>query len=218
MKNVFICKTLPLLALLSACGSRSIPVELNPDAGGNQPDTAVPYDSGEVKPDPCIVALHLDQCCVNPVAVRASALAADPCLAQWPLSALDENNFWCKDQRHCDGGPNCDFYVPQSLSRSAGEVDGECALVDECATNADCAWGINSGECCACPWVYPKGLFEGHACVFEYSSSRDFDGVPSHVCEGVTCEGVGCLDCPVPVDGSVVCIISSEGGYNRCSP
>ncbi|MBI2893899.1 MAG: hypothetical protein HYY06_10130 [Deltaproteobacteria bacterium] len=80
-----------------------------------------------------------------------------------------------------------------------------CEPPPRCVTDADCAWAIDTSQCCTCPAVVPRSLLDGSTCWVEEGSAGmdepdgDQEGAPLPdeclpYCDDVDCAAIACAD------------------------
>ena len=102
--------------------------------------------SGGTSPD-CYVALHLEDCCSEPVVADGLVGSNDPCLVPYtawgPTAAQLEQ---CPAAEACMA-VNCINPPPRSRVTTRG-ADGVCTWVEECADTGDCTVAVDHHRCC----------------------------------------------------------------------
>ena len=121
----------------------------------------------------CSIAVALDQCSADAVAVMPDDFEADPCLVYHPgqhMTRDDGDPSTCEGQRPAD----CEaewWEVAPPPSRVARIVDGACAFDDECDVALDCV--VMAASCCTCAEVYPRALVQQ----WHHEDPARFDGI-----------------------------------------
>jgi hypothetical protein len=154
-----------LIGLTGGCGGRS--AGLQQESGpGVKVDAEFP-DGGPSSLASCVIAVPVDSCCMDPMPVPATAVAADPCLVPYPAGEIPEI---CRARRPTCGGPHdgCvpELEWPKSRLVEAGP-GGTCQWKDECQTDADCvlAWDYRGAACCRCAEVFPRTMVDTDRCL-----------------------------------------------------
>jgi hypothetical protein len=156
----------------------------------------------------CVVAVHADQCCSQPVAASAAVLSADPCLVPYGLARVPSVLTGCPAAARCSS-LNCTFPSPTTrIAALDPSSPGACRFADECATPTDCAVAAVLTGCCACPEVVPQKLALANPCLSP-------PGPPSGLaCHG-TCGPISCGACP-SLSQPMCTGLLSPPGYLRC--
>ena len=161
---------------------------------GSQSGRDAGRDSGAPDPDadpddPCVVALHVDDCCGSYEPVRLSAVQEDECLQAVPASSVFGSDLvkrcMMKTDASCDPG-RCN-QRPLPPSRSAIADGAGCRYADECNKDSECVAARSIGGCCNCPEPTPAKLLDVNRCVVhEDEPSSEWP--------------LGCAGCNLPVD------------------
>jgi len=132
----------------------------------------------------CQVAVRIDHCCSQPIAVESKAFE-DPCVLPYRSYFTREELAGCPDAEKCLM-VNCTHPAPPS--RVARLSSGECVFDDECLAAAApynfCSIATDYNRCCSCPEVFPQVVVAADPCLLT-------EGVP----EPGTCADCSAVDC-----------------------
>lgn len=169
------------------------------DPGDGEGDVDVDGDPGE-----CVVATRLDACCFEPLPVRRAELAEDACLVELTdlgRARLDGTDADCGARSECLG-VLCGL-IPTTPRTAAPSAAGECQLVDECETDADCVIADDASLCCSCTQGYPRSVVEAASCIgsSDASTADACSSICTTACEAVceiphTLSACACRLCP----------------------
>jgi hypothetical protein len=109
-------------------------------------------------------------------------VAIDPCLRPYPPVAAASEEV-CLEPVLCDMVCGEEPYPVPRLA--APNLDGECEVVDECETDADCVVKTSYLSCCGCPEAFPAVMPTDEPCLATNHPSSDADCAD---CSGVLCE------------------------------
>jgi hypothetical protein len=174
-------------------------------AGASKGGAAGTYAGGIPLPSTeCVVAVHADQCCGQPVAVKTASLASDPCLIPYGLQYLPAVIAVCPAAQGC---AQLRCAQPAPLSRiAAADPAGNCRFANECANDADCTVASDLTGCCGCPEAVPKKLALVNPCISP-------PGAPA----GVVCNQCGPVACsPCPSMPAAYCADANGSGTVVC--
>ncbi|MCB9554514.1 MAG: hypothetical protein H6707_00325 [Deltaproteobacteria bacterium] len=123
----------------------------------------------------CVVAYNWGVCCPRWEAVRPSAVAANPCLSEYPARELPAN---------CSA-PACPATCARlpPLSRVAAPLPaGGCSFASECQTPSDCTLAKFWDVCCDCPATYPSTLVAQNECLASQPPAKCSPATPCPSC------------------------------------
>jgi hypothetical protein len=179
-------------------GSRDASAGSIRDGGGSRRDAGQDPNVD----DPCVVALHVVECCKRYEPLRRSEVDAVECLQAVPSSTV----FSADLVRRCmmKAGASCDparcNARPSPPSRVAVADGAACRYADECKKDGDCVPAVSIAGCCNCAEPLPAQLFAVNECVVD-------EGTPSREWP------LGCAGCTLPVD----CDVCAPSAKPRCA-
>jgi hypothetical protein len=149
-------RPLAFVLVCLCCGGRAVRHESG-DGSGGMPAAA----------NDCLVALRIDACCDEPVLVKSSELASDPCVIAWTgrRSVPDDVRATCKARTM--GCENVKCTTPPVPSRvAAPAADGSCAFADECESDRGCDLARDGSEFCGCEQAHSIAEIEADGCLY----------------------------------------------------
>jgi len=176
---------LMLLVAGAGCGSRSIGAAGGAEDGqvASADSTGFALDGGLASFDAgsqpkvdvltattCTIAIRVDNCCTQPIAVRPEQLKSDPCLVPYVYGLKVPK--LCRDKwpKMCEL-VGCTFGQPPSRLVTVAP-GGSCHFKNECETDADCVLANDARKCCSCAQAYPTSMTEEDRCLSPvYASS-----------------------------------------------